>query len=393
MRSILSQLPSAGILIFSITGIVLGIILLVNDNKNKAKKILASYFFLCSIAAILGSFYYIAVKQESPMILDPITILCQSLILPILLLYARELFSRNWASVFRGVMVYAPIILYVVVYLTLWITIGDNPDLRSWNDFAENISNPLVWMRLVAIAISLFYSGGFISLVALRQANYNYSIENNYSYTDGIDTGWLKGVTYLFLTLTILFITGLMIPGESIIYIYAFLTWVIWIILFLKGQKQGDAELVESDDPMFGFADRDKQKDIQQQQQQQCEVGSSDEVVEDKTLDLSNKIIELLNDKKVYLNPDLSLQQLAIIAGSNRSYVSKVINETFKVNFFDLINKRRVEYATELLKDIKYNNYSLNFIGQLCGFKCDRTMYRAFVKFTGESPSKYRTRS
>lgn len=389
MGRTLIEIVTGGTLIFPIVGIILGIILLVNGGQDKAKKVLASYFFLYAISVIIANIYYYIEVGSATQILDPITILCQSLVLPILMLYALELFSKGWATVTNGVMVYMPVILFVVIYTIVWVVVGENPVINDWQDFGRNVSNPLVWMRFISIGIALFYSSALITLINFKLQGYTHNVEKNYSYVDGFEVDWLKWVSYLFMALCILFILLLLIPGRGITYIYAFCTWVIWIILFVKGVKQSNVELVDD------IAEEEEvlhnSKVFEDQQPIDNEHHESQDSI--RKTELKAKILELLNDKNVYLNPELSLQHLALIAGSNRSYVSKVINEEFGVNFFDLINEKRVEYAKLQLSDSKNNNYSLNFIGQLCGFKCDRTMYRAFIKFTGESPSKYRMRN
>lgn len=384
MDSTLIEIVTGGALIFPVVGIIIGIILLINGGQDRAKKVLASYFFLYAISVIIANIYYYIETGAATQILDPITILCQSLVLPILMLYALELFSNGWATITNGVMVYMPVILFVISYVVVWFVIGENPIINNWEDFGKNVSHPLVWMRFISIAIALFYSGALITLINFKLPGYTHNLERNYSYVDGFEIGWLKWVSYLFLALCILFILVLLIPGRVITYVYAFCTWIIWIVLFVKGVKQGNVELVDDANEEEAAFNTDLTAEGEEPVENQESI---------RKAELKAKILELLNDKNVYLNPELSLQHLALIAGSNRSYVSKVINEEFGVNFFDLINEKRVEYAKLQLSDSKNNNYSLNFIGQLCGFKCDRTMYRAFIKFTGESPSKYRMKN
>ncbi|MEG1635519.1 MAG: hypothetical protein RR388_07825, partial [Rikenellaceae bacterium] len=245
MNNTLIEIVTGGTLIFPIVGIILGIILVFNGGQDRAKKVLASYFFLYSISVIIANIYYFIEPGSETQILDPITILCQSLVLPILMLYALELFSNGWATIKSGVMVYMPVILFVVIYVIAWFAIGENPILKDWKDVGQNVSHPLVWMRMISIAIALFYSGALITLINFKLPGYTHNVEKNYSYVDGFEVGWLKWVSYLFLALCILFILQLLIPGKWITYVYAFCTWVIWIILFVKGMKQGNVELMD----------------------------------------------------------------------------------------------------------------------------------------------------
>jgi AraC-like DNA-binding protein len=104
---------------------------------------------------------------------------------------------------------------------------------------------------------------------------------------------------------------------------------------------------------------------------------------------ISNKIIDLMSNKKLFLNSELSLNDLAEELGMHKNYVSFTINEVFKVNFYQLINQYRIEEAKRLLSDVKYNNYSIEGIAKTCGFKTRNVFYPIFKKLTGITPKEY----
>jgi AraC-like DNA-binding protein len=92
---------------------------------------------------------------------------------------------------------------------------------------------------------------------------------------------------------------------------------------------------------------------------------------------------------KSYLNPELSLPKLAEEVGISNHYLSQVINERFKLNFFDFINRYRVEAFKAKVKDPRFTNYSLLGIAFECGFNSKSAFNRVFKQNTGLTPSQY----
>ena len=104
--------------------------------------------------------------------------------------------------------------------------------------------------------------------------------------------------------------------------------------------------------------------------------------------------IEKLNkyfvENKPYLNPELNLPQLATDTGISSHYLSQVINEYYKMNFFDYINQQRVEVVKTRIIDLQYKNYSILGIAFESGFNSKSAFNQVFKKFTGLTPSEYK---
>jgi len=104
----------------------------------------------------------------------------------------------------------------------------------------------------------------------------------------------------------------------------------------------------------------------------------------------AEKLTDYMNSSKPYLNPDLSLSQLAEEIGISSHYLSQVINEKFKLNFFDFVNRYRVEAFKENIKDPRYSNYSFLGIAFECGFNSKSAFNRIFKQVTGLTPSQFK---
>lgn len=104
---------------------------------------------------------------------------------------------------------------------------------------------------------------------------------------------------------------------------------------------------------------------------------------------VKEQLITVMETEKPYLEPDLSLADLARRIQVNSVVLSQVINMGTGRNFNDFINAYRVdEFKREVLNPA---NAHLSFLGLAlnCGFNSKATFNRAFRKFTGTSPGAF----
>lgn len=108
----------------------------------------------------------------------------------------------------------------------------------------------------------------------------------------------------------------------------------------------------------------------------------------DQTL-LYIKLCTLLQQEKLYLNPDLSLKDLANRLRTNTRYLSQVINTLAGYNLQHFINSYRIEEVKRKIIGDELKDLTLYGIAQQCGFKNKSTFYKVFQEITGQTPKKY----
>lgn len=99
---------------------------------------------------------------------------------------------------------------------------------------------------------------------------------------------------------------------------------------------------------------------------------------------LTEQFVQYMMGKEPYLNPELSINDVAIALHTNRTYVSTVVNQNFGISFRDYINVLRINRAMDLLK--KYPDDKLEDIAGRCGFASAAQFVRKFREITGETP-------
>ena len=107
------------------------------------------------------------------------------------------------------------------------------------------------------------------------------------------------------------------------------------------------------------------------------------------SLELKEELLKLLKEDKIYKENGISLDLLSEKLGTSRHNTSQVINEHFNMNFYELMNKFRIDEAVELMKNEKDNNLTIIDIAYKVGFNNKVTFNKSFKKALSVTPSQY----
>lgn len=116
----------------------------------------------------------------------------------------------------------------------------------------------------------------------------------------------------------------------------------------------------------------------------------AEEVVEQKNENnndnqilLIEKIQYLFKEQRLFLNSKLNIMDIASALGSNRTYISFLINKNFNQNFCSFVNQYRIQYLeVKMLEQPDLPNQQL---AEMCGFGSVDSMKRAVLNKTGKS--------
>ncbi len=101
------------------------------------------------------------------------------------------------------------------------------------------------------------------------------------------------------------------------------------------------------------------------------------------------RISDFMENQKLYLDDSLNLPKFAEKVETSIHNLSYVLNEGFQENFFQFVNRYRVEEAKRLLTSERYQQLSMLGIAYESGFSSKTTFNTTFKKITGISPSEY----
>lgn len=109
----------------------------------------------------------------------------------------------------------------------------------------------------------------------------------------------------------------------------------------------------------------------------------------DKSLELFDLLEELIATKKIYRESYLTRDKVAEIMGTNRTYLSKIINDRTGKSFNQFINDYRIKESLMILSD-PFDDTPLKAIAPNIGFSSQTTFYKLFAQKVGMTPAKYK---
>lgn len=108
-----------------------------------------------------------------------------------------------------------------------------------------------------------------------------------------------------------------------------------------------------------------------------------------KSEDLFIKVQQTLSDIPTLCDKELSLEKLANILNSNRTYISQIINEKMSMTFNAYINSLRIQEALKIISDENFSS-PMKILADDLGYSSISTFYKAFNDITQMSPVVYR---
>lgn len=368
-------------------------------NENKAKVFLGFYMFVAFLL-YFGHAAYFNHEYKFYVFWESIYVFCSLSVYPLYFIYIR-LISKKTSLEWRDFLVLIPSFLMFCFSILLYINMsGSERILFSQNILYEkDISKYLHYstvLSLEVIKLKLFRIVFFIQLIPVIYygrkyiIDYNKKIQNYYADTEGKTLQHFKELLYIFIA-TSLASGAANIIGKSFFTHSAWLLLIPSIIfaslLFIIGYLG-----YKQDFTLSTFVIEQNADDVRMSRSFENEI-NNDYYNENIKHRLLEELKSLLEKDQIFKRNDLRITDISTRLNTNRTYVSKVVNEELKTNFCDLINNYRIEFAKKLLTETSNQSLGLSQIGELSGFKSDSSFYRIFKDKEGISPGDFRKRN
>ena len=105
---------------------------------------------------------------------------------------------------------------------------------------------------------------------------------------------------------------------------------------------------------------------------------------------LVTRFQHMMIDEEAFLQPGLSLSDVADHLGTNKTYISKMVNQTYNLGFPELLNILRVDYAEQYI--VSHTDSTQEEIARACGFVSASSFNSTFKRITGYTPRVWAAR-
>jgi len=299
---------------------------------------------------------------------------------PTIYFYLKAQINRDFRLKPSHLLHYVPYAIYFLVNFLVFIQ--GKSAIATFR--SSGLSYWLGWLESISIWSSYIYYF-YQSLRIYRE--YRRWAETQFSDTDVISFVWLRNFIYLIIAGEVFKFAWSVadralgdLPFEQDWWWHLFTVTIICYV-GISGYAQSQPKKLVFSQQIF----KKEQETIQ-------EVTLRNEV---NTPFMSNyaewkeKIERIFSEQKLFLEPELSLADLAQKLRTNPSVLSAAINQNFGKNFNDFVNEYRVEEFKKQIQLPENKKLTLLAVALDCGFNSKATFNRAFKKFTGQSPKEY----
>ena len=230
----------------------------------------------------------------------------------------------------------------------------------------------LEWMRLNIVLYA--YSLSYVIAGLLRVGRYRRGLLQRRSDADRMSLHWIDAMAVSQVLIWLIATTQWLVRIPWIDYPLIYGLVAAWVFLMGYFSLTQAAVLVE---PVAEPARANREV-----------VPASDDA---RVAEVEVRLSQLMGEQQLYREPALTIGQLARRSGYPEYLVSAVINRRFGGNFWEYINRQRIEAAASHLADGADTRTILD-IAYACGFTSKSTFNAAFKRQLGETPSVFRKR-
>lgn len=253
-----------------------------------------------------------------------------------------------------------------------------------------------VFSDILAYAIS----AATVIYMTLFVTQYRRRLFDCYSYTENIDVRWVLGFCYAYFFSLLLYSFSFESTTWTSETLFNMTVMFLWTAVFNIARRHRRLRLLVARGGDAGCQQPDNADDlVRQESLEEGREGITDksgelphiiDFVQAREAILGLRLGNVMTTRKPYLNPKLTIIDLATEMGTNKTYLSLYLNNTLHTTFYDLVNKYRVEHACGILSEMTdEDKKTMTEVAEASGFNSLSSFNRYFRKIMDISPSEY----
>lgn len=350
-------------------------------NQSTPAKFLNVFMFI-AVVCFFGQFVFFAPYPDVFPYWEPFLALLGSIAFPVYYIYFRLLTVDEKFSLKKHAKFLIIPLLIAIVY-TVGIILAPFEQYKAWL-YNENLypDSPdiqfLGVMRkiikltfMVLLVITYFLNRGLLKKYAHKAEQYYSSIEDGKNNNARMMNYFL---IFISLSCLIAHLVGrkLLLPSETI-------QQIIWLIFAAALYGIGYMGFTQKAiNPTFEPAIIKNEEN----NTSGAELSLSQKVI-------MKKLLDIFETEKIYLNSQLNITDIVQLVGTNRTYISTIINQQYNQNFCSFVNTYRMNELEQIFTADPYTNNKL--LAEKSGFGSFNSMKRAVELRTGKSLNEWKS--
>ena len=337
----------------------------------------------CLLNAFLNTMNVLQVQgtpQHGYVLWNPLHLLNSYLTVPLLYAYLFDLMRPGSLRIRYWTVTYAPLVVFVVLHLVFAAVRGPLPLFTKYAEIAAYRHEPELWMRFVAACLIAVMN--FVLVVrSMRMLRQHIStLKSNFSYTEGSTLGWI----WWWLTFTVIKVMFLLL----VISVDSMAVTLTGILSFTI-EPVISSTLILRQKNLYAKPAPANEKQLPNKIPATMDTGVA-KMTSNKRRDLKKNLMNLLHKEEIFKDPELNIEKIREMLGTNRTYLSQVINQDMNTTFYQLINTCRLEKAASMMRNPLQKDIPLKSIAEICGFKSMSAFFTLFKQSYGKTPTEWR---
>lgn len=352
-------------------------------TEKRLSNILIGLFFLTIAVNISVFFYKYYIEDFSPslnLLRDQVSYLSN----PLLYLYILSAIYNDFRLRPIHLLHVLPFIIVILVFYPNFYGI----DVEQQKLFSDNFQNRPE--SRFSFIFGYVHAGFYLTLMFMALRRYKKVLLENYSNSDTFNYKWLLQLTVLMTVLYFFSLFKLIFKSLSddsvqlnnvriamVVLLLGFISWIVF-------KSMNNPELFRG---IASHLTLVRNMDAEKSGHQK--MGSSPKYGEDIN-GLTNSLKKHMVQTEPYLDPALTVQDLADQLNIPSRELSILVNRNLGLHFFDFVNGYRIEKAMRILKEPDKHKTTVLEILYEVGFNSKSSFNTAFKKHTGTTPTNYR---
>ncbi len=354
----------------------LAIVLFTKRGKTKADGILASWLLIIGshltlyyISTTVDSYYYpyLAIAMPFPLLHGPM-----------LYWYTASLTNQHIYLKNRWGWHFVPATFFIAMLAPFFLL----THTQRLQIFAEQ-GRGYEWLLLLH-KVAVFLSGvAYVVLSLLLLKTHKQNVRNRFSQVEKINLAWLRYFIY-----SMILVWLAVFYGNDLI-IFSLVALFVMLLGYFGIKQVGiftQSLQTETFDLETNPATEEKATTFHEQPKARYLKSTLSPEAQQA---IHQKLILAIDDQKLFLNPELTITELANTLAVHPNHLSQVINSVESKAFYDFINGKRIEEFKRIVALPENQKYTLLALAFECGFNSKTAFYRNFKSVTGLSPTHY----